>query len=173
MNILIKTLELKSSLLCSFFCKQKGVSVPVLRTPLMVLRKRNLKPNLWKPVVTLKQAPEHKLTGEKVQTHLKILDPEKNKKRSKIQNIPPVNSDPPSTTKRRVSIFIKKMKMKMNWRKRLSNGMYQTKLCQRSEKGKLWKTKTLNGNKYMPLEQSHQEIDQQISMPLKPKGEAK
>ena len=34
-------------------------------------------------------------------------------------------------------------------------------------------TKTLNGNKYMPPEQSHQEIDHHISMPLKPKGEAK
>lgn len=62
--------------------------------------------------------------------------------------------------------------MKMNWVKILRNEMYQTKRIQRTKEGKLWKTKTLNGNKYMPLEQSHQEIDHQISKPLKPKGEA-
>lgn len=60
----------------------------------------------------------------------------------------------------------------MNWVKILRNEMYQTKRIQRTKEGKLWKTKTLNGNKSMPLEQSHQEIDHQISKPLKPKGEA-
>lgn len=155
-----------------FFCKQKGVSVPVLRTPLNSTEKKQFEAQSVKTSSNFKTGTGTQTDRRKGKNPFENFRSLKKKKRSKIQNIPPVHFRSSKHNQAEGINFIKKMKMKMNWRKRLRNGMYQTKFCQRSEKGKLWKTKTLNGNKYMPLEQSHQEIDQQISMPLKPKGEA-